>query len=1099
MRTNLKPVIDGLLIPPFLVQAGTHAIGTVRQILRTSGTLAGLESKECAVGSRKKGDIYVLPDGERLLVTHQARCPQPENVDGVLSRHSDGKLHWLFHRGFDELKTQVDEGKLAERRDAIFERWTDALRYRMEMVDQLGNVTRRGLRPPQLGGLHAIGAHWTQSHEPATIIMPTGTGKTETMLAALVAFVRGPLLVVVPSQSLREQIANKFLRLGLLHELGIIPKRTPLPLVGVVTKRPKSLADLDMFDHCNVVVSTMSALGQGNAGTLTHAIADRVGALVVDEAHHVPAATWLQFRESFAARPVLQFTATPYRRDGQLVDGTVIYSYPLHSAQKDGYFKPIAFAPVYELDTDEGDVAIADAAVRKLQEDLARGLNHMVMARCDTISRAKTLHTIYQRLAPEHSPMLVHSDDPPAADDIADLRAGKSRIVVCVDMLGEGFDLPQLKIAAIHDTHKSLAVLLQFTGRFTRTAGSDIGDATVIANIADQRVSDALDRLYSEDADWNSLLSEFSSKATREHAAIVDFLAQSRSLYPADDEGDRPRIARSLLQPAFSAVVFRCDAFRPKNFSKGLSERVIVPAAWLHQATHTLYFVTRSEPQVRWSRSKQLRDRQWDLFVLHYDPSQKLLYLHSSDTSSLHEQLAHAVGGKTVKLIQGETVFRCLGRITRLMFQNIGVRKVGRRNLRYAMYTGAQVEEALSLAEKAGSVKANLAGVGYEGGCRVTIGCSYKGRVWSQAHGPIREFIDWCAVIGAKLNDASINTDAILDNVLLPKELTTVPKARVLSLDWPLDLLAQSEGQVILSGNGRDVPLTMFDIWYEETRPEKNLIHFHIETHEFGAKFSLKISKDGGFNVALVSGAPITIRVGRRHGTLAAYLSENPPLIRFCDLSELDGNLLVTPKERRDLVFPAERFEPWDWSGTDITAESIWKGDTERPNSIQQRAADHYDAGGFRVIFNDDDKGEAADLLCLKEEDNRIRVALVHCKFSGGTDAGSRVKDVVEVCSQAVRSAKWQWRFRELCRHIVLREKRLRTPNRPTRFLKGQAKDLNHFLRVSRFKEVRVEVVIVQPGLSQRRCTSDQTVVLAAAHTFLKETVGINLDVACSE
>jgi superfamily II DNA or RNA helicase len=1061
--------------------------------------LAGLNAEEVWVRSRKKGDIYILPSGERLLVSDQGRCPRPATIDGVLSRHRDGNLYWLSHRRFDELKNHVDEGKLAERRAAILERWADVLRYRAEAVDQAGNVIGRGLRPPQLGGLHAIGAHWTQSRQPATIVMPTGTGKTETMLAALVAYIRGPLLVVVPSQSLREQIAEKFLRLGLLEELGVIPEGTPLPLVGVITKRPKSLADLDIFDHCNVVISTMSALGQGEADTLVPAIAERVSALFVDEAHHVPAATWSQFREHFAARPVLQFTATPYRRDGQIVDGTVIYSYPLHRAQQDGYFKPITFAPVYELDAEEGDAAIAEAAVRKLRKDLAGGRNHMLMARCETIDRARTLHALYQRLAPEYAPKLVCADDPPTAKDIANLRAGKSRIIVCVDMLGEGFDLPQLKIAAIHDTHKSLAVLLQFTGRFTRTAGSNIGDATVIANIADQRVSDALDRLYSEDADWNSLLSEFSSKAAREHAALVDFLAQSRSICPPNIEGAGPTIAHSLLQPAFSAVVFRCEGFRPKNFPEGLGETAVVPAAWLHQPSQTLYFVTLSEPQVRWSRSKQLRDRQWDLFVLHYDPSQKLLYLHSSDTGSLHETLAQAVGGKTVRLIQGETVFRCLGRITRLMFQNIGVRKVGRHNLRYAMYTGAQVEEALSLAEKVGSVKANLAGAGYEGGHRVTIGCSYKGRMWSHTHGPIHGFIDWCRVVGAKLNDTSINTDAILDNVLLPKELTAVPAERVLSLDWPLELLAQSEGQVMLSADGRDVPLTMFDIQYEETRPRKNLILFRIETHEFGATLALKISKSRGFEVELVSGTPITIRFGRRKGALAAYLTENPPLVRFCDLSELDGNLLVSPKERRDLVFPSERFEPWDWAGTDITVESIWKGDTERKDSIQQRAADHYDSGGFQVIFNDDDKGEAADLVCLKEEDDRIRVALVHCKFSGGSDPGSRVKDVVEVCSQAVRSAKWQWRFRELCRHIVLREKRLRTPRRPTRFLKGLAKDLNHFLRVSRFKEVRAEVVIVQPGLSQRHCSSEQAVVLAAAHAFLQETVGINLDVVCSE
>ena len=35
-------------------------------------------------------------------------------------------------------------------------------------------------------------------------------------------------------------------------------------------------------------------------------------------------------------------------------------------------------------------------------------------------------------------------------------------------MLGEGFDLPALKVAVVHDPQKSLAVTLQFIGRFTR-------------------------------------------------------------------------------------------------------------------------------------------------------------------------------------------------------------------------------------------------------------------------------------------------------------------------------------------------------------------------------------------------------------------------------------------------------------------------------------------------------------------------------------------------------------------------------------------------------------------------------------------------------
>ncbi|MGA2256099.1 MAG: DEAD/DEAH box helicase family protein, partial [Thermoguttaceae bacterium] len=616
---------EQLRIPPLIALAGRHEVGTVRQVLRPACVIA-VEGEAFSVSPRKNETAFVLPTGERLIVTERKRCPQPGGVEGVLTRHRDGQLYWVSHQLVDEFKDQVRAKKLTERRDSIAGSWANIVRYRGEVLDRNGQVTRPGLRPPQMGALHAIGAHWSQYHHPATVVMPTGTGKTETMLAALLAHVRGPLLVVVPSQALRDQIAQKFLTLGLLRQLGIIPDDVSFPVVGVMTKRPRSVDHLDIFDHCNVVVSTMAALGQGDAAELASEIAARVDALIVDEAHHVPAASWTGFRENFAERRVLQFTATPYRRDGQPVDGTVIYSYPLHRAQQDGYFKPIAFSPIYELDPEEGDDAIAAAAIQKLKEDLAKGLNHLVMARCDSIARAKRVHAIYQRLASEYEPLLIHSDEPIPPGTIDRLRTGTSRVVVCVDMLGEGFDLAQLKIAAIHDTHKSLAVLLQFTGRFTRVAGAEIGDATVIANIADQRVSDALERLYSEDADWNALLSEFSSKAIREHEELVEFLTASKDLFARDADDDATVIARSLLRPTFSAVVFRCDSFRPKKFHEALGNQISVRAAWLHESSQTLYFVTRSEPQVGWSRSKQLRDRQWDLFVLHHDPFRKLLY-----------------------------------------------------------------------------------------------------------------------------------------------------------------------------------------------------------------------------------------------------------------------------------------------------------------------------------------------------------------------------------------------------------------------------------------------------------------------------------------
>lgn len=64
---------------------------------------------------------------------------------------------------------------------------------------------RPGLRAPQLGAVHAVLAYWTTGRRvPATVVMPTGTGKTETMLALLVAARPDRLLVLVPSDALRE-------------------------------------------------------------------------------------------------------------------------------------------------------------------------------------------------------------------------------------------------------------------------------------------------------------------------------------------------------------------------------------------------------------------------------------------------------------------------------------------------------------------------------------------------------------------------------------------------------------------------------------------------------------------------------------------------------------------------------------------------------------------------------------------------------------------------------------------------------------------------------------------------------------------------------
>lgn len=116
--------------------------------------------------------------------------------------------------------------------DDVLHSYSDALTFNE------GTEKAPGLRSPQLGAVHAVLGYWTTNRAaPATVVMPTATGKTETMIALLVAARLLRLLVLVPSDALRAQIATKFETLGVLQELGIISRHALRPVVGRVQHR----------------------------------------------------------------------------------------------------------------------------------------------------------------------------------------------------------------------------------------------------------------------------------------------------------------------------------------------------------------------------------------------------------------------------------------------------------------------------------------------------------------------------------------------------------------------------------------------------------------------------------------------------------------------------------------------------------------------------------------------------------------------------------------------------------------------------------------------------------------------------------------------
>lgn len=892
----------------------------------------------------------------------------------------------------------LDCSARSERLKAVSASWIDAIHLREGRAAADGQPAQPGLRRPQVGALHAALAHATRSTDPATIVMPTGTGKTETMLAlnANQRFER--LLVVVPTDALREQIASKFETFGVLKQQKCLDETAAFPLVMRLSHIPTSQAEVDeIFDSANVIVTTMQIAGRAEA-PVQERMAARASALFIDEAHHIGARTWKSFRGLFVEHeppvPVIQFTATPFREDGGRVDGEFIYTYPLKKAQQEGYFKPIRFEAVFGLDQPDADQAIIDKLGEVLATDLDAGLNHLAMARCNTIERAKHLHRLYAAIYPDFRPVIVHSQQSlkERRENLAALRRFESRIIVCVDMLGEGFDLPELKIAALHDHHKSVAVTIQFVGRFTRQ-DPRLGDATVIANTGIDDVDRALAKLYAEDADWNALVEALSS-------AKIERQVRRAEMFKGFS-GDLSDIPLQTLEPKMNAVLYRtsCDAWDPFR-----AEELYDPGVYLgmklnpHQ--RVAIFVTRAEEQARWTSAQQAVNVTWDLHMLHWDQASGVLYI-SSSAKGPFDRLAKAVCGDTTRRVEGEEVFRSLHGFKRLILRNLGLTHHQGRGVRYSMYMGVDVADGLDSAKSQSRIKNNIFATGFLEGLPASRGCSAKGKFWSSAKvHDLTDWVDWCQDVGRTVNDPSITTDGVFKSAMRPHQISQRPAVPPVAIHWPESLITQFEERIEISFG--DVPVTFAECDIElldnaRTGP----LRFAVRSDDHAAEFEIVFS-DGHARYPQRAGPKATIKIGGKVQKLSESFGEDSPQIDFGDGSLLIYSHLYTLPEGETIEpYPSDKIEAWDWSKANIRVES--QGTDKRADSVQRLVIDTLlaDPDPYDVIFDDDGKGEIADVVALRITDSVVSVTLYHCKYSGADTPGARLGDLYEVCGQA--------------------------------------------------------------------------------------------------
>lgn len=1056
---------------------------------------------------KNKKPFIVEQNGRRILFTSNPEAIIPDDCPYavLVKRMPTGPqfiagdlviIRWLKHPLMNDSLSPDDVAKT----------WRGSFTY----IEEDREARLDGLRQPQAGAIHSWLASKKTRKDRAIIVMPTGTGKTETMLGIMVTGQCKKLLVTVPSDALRDQISEKFITLGKLHEFNIVTKECKNPYVAIINSGLDNVEDWrQILDRSNVIVTTMALLVK-IAPDVKSLLSNTVTNVFVDEAHHVEAKTWSEFFDTFDRTKITQFTATPFRNDGKKLKGEYVYTFTLRAAQQQGYYQKINFCPVYELERENADKEIAKEAVKILREDReVKRKDHFLMARCKDTTRAEEVYQYYREYE-EYNPIVIHSKTPNKEKKLEEIKNGEHQIIVCVNMLGEGFDLPQLKVAAIHDEKQSLPITLQFIGRFTRTA-RNIGEASFVTNMAYPPMADDVRNLYLKDADWNFIIPGLNDKATEEQQAFTELLNDFPDLHETD-------IPFQSINPALSTVIYRLDSFvwNTDNWKEVFTERDFdYRYGSVNEANDMMIIILGSIEGVDWTNYEGIQNRSWNVILLHkYDAGNyKHLYINSSFSKPSFDKLVKALFGAGQEKLSGDIMFRSFHGMSRLLVQIFGGRKAIAGDLSFKSYVGPDVENGLKKLEQGTLIQNNIFASGIINGERTTHGCSKSGKIWSYRRGNLHSFKGWSHRIGALVEDPTIRTNEIFKHTLKVDAVASPPQSVPISIDWDDDIYKNARYNQTLQFEGSDEQVYIFDTAIELTERQYDDINnlpsdilFQITYKGFCTRYRISyasVQNDDkiqySYRVEKLEGPSISFKRGYiPFGDIVDYFNKEKrsPVFFFANGSMLYANNLVQLREEVITPYSAEDLIGYNFIGDGVSIGDESMDWPHKPNTIQyymwQRINDDYE-----LLFDDDGSGEVADLIGIRQDVETIYVDLYHLKFAQDNRISKRIDNFYAVCGQAEKSLKWRNGDMNIFKRLIYRT--THTVKAENRILKGDVDLLKQWSQEAGYtKKVKFHLHIVQPGLSKADAPADILHLLGVVQNYAFEVCNSGLTVHCS-
>ncbi len=941
-----------------------------------------------------------------------------------------------------------------------------------------------GFRRAQIGAIHSIAGHFANRTDPAIITMPTGSGKTAVLIASAFVLQAYRVLIITPSRLVREQIADETAKLITLKEAGAVSQDIPLPNVKSTSHRITSIEQWEELRNYDVVVATIQSISP-EYDQIPEPPQDLFDLVLVDEAHHAPARTWQAILDHFSSAKRVLFTATPFRQDQKEIKGRFLFTYDLRDAYTDGIFGDISFQPVVPKDGETHDEAVARCAELQFQSDREAGFAHHLMVRTDGVLRAKELSELYERITQLRLSIITGSKSLRYVKRvIKQLNEGELDGIICVNMLGEGFNFPSLKIAAIHAPHKSLSVTLQFVGRFARTAGVDLGPATFLAIPSDIMIE--AERLYDKSAIWQEKIHNLASIRVNQELETREVLQSFQEVESSPYLSD---LSLYVLEPYYHVKVYQLamaiDIEQEIDFPSGFQ---IVYHGLSHQHSSSIY-ITRKVTLPRWTTDDRLSNVQSDLFIFYFEPQTNLLFVCASQRSEgIYEELIDSFEYAVPRPLPLVRLNKALNDLTSTEFFNVGMRNRVSSNTSesYRIISGSNADRSVLKSDSRLYHRGHAFGRAIDKGNSVTIGLSSASKIWSNKSSQLPELISWCTKLAERINSHRIPvTNSGLDYLDPGEELTVLPH-NIIAVTWPLSIYRRSMMTNFMNGAGRNVRTLLldFDISIDQEDSNEDSIMVEIKFEDVTYRFTYSFNTYRYFEPASANEPDIYVENERSSFPLIDYINQELLLFFTSDLSQIEGSNIFRTPEEPILPFDDQAIELVNWADYDVNIRREFDkpGDVEDGKcSIHTGLARILSESNANIVYYDHGTGEIADFICFKAYEQRILISLYHCKKSAGTEPGHRLEDLSELTSQTVKSVTWASKNR------ILESIRRRFNGNigGHTFVIGDLDNLERLLHEAPPSSIDFEFVLVQPGLKKDGVTLELSNMLASASDYL--------------